>query len=238
MRTKLLPYDFYYDQYNDNNWKHSYESILFQYVNCSKFFRKKNRSGKYIHPDKESNHECDAQGKKYSIDFKLLCGRGLNFELRPRVDRLVEIWPGATVTIPPNHERKDSATVVYLDSLLAENVRPTGGEAKKEFDQVIKVFQTKKNILIYYPFLFYENDLLVREPKALTKELEKRFKWIMKLAKRKRGTFLLVYTPNQFNLFKLSRIRVKYVESIDKRWFPDLWFLKETPHNSDPKNSL
>ena len=43
--------------------------------------------------------------------------------------------------------------------------------------------------IIYYPFMFYENDLFVRKQRALTKELKKSFKWIMKLAKRKRGTF-------------------------------------------------
>ena len=148
--------------------KYSYEDYLRDFVNQSPHFLKKSEGKLYQKPKSEANGECDCVSNTYSFDFKLLVSQN-----RLQADRIFTaeislIMPGVVLYGPPRISKDDPKfkEIMYIrpwamfrtmsmDKIL--EIAAKGKNAKdleKEVAQIIRKFETKKNLLMFFPYNF------------------------------------------------------------------------------------
>lgn len=145
---------------------YSYEDYLRDFVNHSEYFLRKSSGKPYRKPVSESNGECDCISDGYSFDFKLFTSQSRLQAARIFSQSLTLVAPGVALYGPPlvskdDEDYKEITCIIpyaIFRSLNFEDIveiRKKGKNAKdleKEVVQIIKKFETKKNLMMFFPY--------------------------------------------------------------------------------------
>lgn len=138
----------------------SYEEYLLELVNSSDFFRRKSDGQLYAAPEKEDHGQWDCISKDYSIDFKQLGSQGVfhaGSTLTDIIHTSAEI-PGLRMVHAnkkaETHKNLNGKEQPWINSLLRDF--DSKDTENPEMASLIKLFSTKKNIMMFYTFnLFF-----------------------------------------------------------------------------------
>jgi len=137
-----------------------YELYLRELINTSVWFSAKSPGG-FQKPVSESNGECDAINENYQLDFKLLASKT---ELQAQSILRPQIYTknGLTFFCKSKVDGNVQATRIFaafrgltLDKLLEirnSDIKKYGVE--NDILEVLKTLETKKNILLFFPYKF------------------------------------------------------------------------------------
>ncbi len=139
----------------------NYENYIIDFLNASTYFSKISKGKKYEHSKSEHAYQCDCYAGDYGIDFKLLVSNSLAHALAELRNQYYT-QNGVTIVSGPN--RDGTMGTVVLHKVLrncSEDSLEYIGEDDGHFDlymyeiEIIqRIFKTKKNILLFFPYTF------------------------------------------------------------------------------------
>ena len=153
---------------------YSYEDYLRDFVNHSNYFLQKSNGKPYGKPVSESNGECDCISDIYSFDFKLFTSQSRLQAARIFSQSITLVAPGVVLYGPPlvskNDKNYKEITCIIPYAMFRDlnfdeivEIRKKGEDAKeleKEVVQIIKKFETKKNLMMLPIVLSQTRDIL------------------------------------------------------------------------------
>lgn len=147
---------------------YSYEDYLLEFVNHSPFFLNKSNGNIYVHPTDESHGEHDCISEDYQIDFKLLTSQS-SLQGQSLFSPQIYYENGCTRYCTSRKTSKDAdykpikttrifAALRKLSATDLIRIRSNENNATKmdqDICHLLKIFETNKNILAFFPFNFY-----------------------------------------------------------------------------------
>ena len=152
----------------------NYEIYLLELINASSWFAE-NHPGVFIKPISESSGECDANNDDYHIDFKLLIST-TSMQASSLLSRQqYKVMDGVVLTGVSKEQGEMQATrlhAAFRGRTILELNEIRNGRSKKrglenDICSVLKVLETKKNLLLFFPYKFsfvepHEFDLAIK----------------------------------------------------------------------------
>lgn len=206
-----------------------------EYLNQSHFFLEKSKHLEYKKHLDESNSEPDALTPSYSIDFKLLASTTLLRALRltsPSITKLSEGVTAYGISREPNKDYQGSQIhkifrSLTLDSILQlqESQHRKSLSIEDDILNVLNTIETKKNLLLFFPYKFYiEKETELEKLTLIVKDaLENDFIELAKYRSHtvpKFETYIITECNNFFLLFTFNPIGFEYIERININKLP------------------
>ena len=246
LQDNLMPATVLLNNFVTNENKSSYEFFLLEYLNQSHYFLEKSNYLEYKKPLDESNSEPDALTPLYSIDFKLLASTTILRALRLTSPSITVLSEGITaygISREPNkvfqgsqiHKIFRSLTLDYMLQLREKQYRKALS-IEDDILNVLNTIETKKNLLLFFPYKFYiEKETEIEKLTLIVKDaLENDFIELAKYRSHtvpKFETFIITECNNFFLLFTFTPIGFEFVERISINKLPT--YMKLLDH-SDP----
>lgn len=248
LQDSLMPATVLLNNFVTNENKSNYEFFLLEYLNQSHFFLEKSKYLEYMKPLDESNSEPDALTPLYSIDFKLLASTTLLRALRltsPSITILSEGITAYGISREPNKVFQGSQIHKIFRSLTLDNMLQLREKKYRkalsiedDILNVLNTIETKKNLLLFFPYKFYiakETELELEKLTLIVKDaLENDFIELAKYRSHtvpKFETYIITECNNFFLLFTFNPIGFEYIERISINKLPT--YIKLLNH-SDP----
>ena len=137
----------------------SYEVILLDIINHSKYFMKKSNFELYKEPKSEAHSEDDANTKKYKLDFKLLVSQKMlhnKSKNAPVVD--YSHFDNGYITVQTHNIEP------YLDdNILFKLLNFNVNSDEEDLESILKNLNKKKNLFWFFPFEFSPKNTLTKE---------------------------------------------------------------------------
>ena len=138
----------------------NYEFYMVELLNHSKEMRKLHPQ-EFVWQGDQAHAECDAYSGDYGIDFKLIASQSRMKASSNLSAQYTLLMGGVIISHALNREKEIAATVMHvalrqasLDDL--ERIRNTTGlsQIEKDVQVFLKKLETKKNLLLFYPYEF------------------------------------------------------------------------------------
>ena len=167
MRAEILRPCMVIDNFIDGTMEpYSYEDYLRDFVNHSDYFLQKSNGKPYSKPVSESNGEWDCISDGYSFDFKLFTSQSRLQAARIFSQSITLVAPGVVLYGPPlvskNDENYKEITCIipyamfrslnFNEIVEIRKKEKYAKELEKEVVQIIKKFETKKNLMMFFPY--------------------------------------------------------------------------------------
>lgn len=167
MRAEILRPCMVIDNFIDGTMEpYSYEDYLRDFVNHSDYFLQKSNGKPYSKPVSESNGEWDCISDGYSFDFKLFTSQSRLQAARIFSQSIKLVAPGVVLYGPPliskNDENYKEITCIipyamfrslnFNEIVEIRKKEKNAKELEKEVVQIIKKFETKKNLMMFFPY--------------------------------------------------------------------------------------
>lgn len=230
LSERIIPAPLVLNNYVNGLPKYSYEEYLLEFINLSNEFKKLSQGEMYHSPSSEAHSENDCISSKYSLDFKLIETSSYFNGLRNYSFRYSKYVNGCIATLLA---RKKGSTRMYLlmKCLRGKSLNHLNNiyERKNKFNEdpdnkddkeILNYLQnltTDKNLLLYYPHVFFYEDSSCVNPDDIAKEISSDISASLKFRKEKvhKDTYLCTFTKNKFILFKENNNELVFIESID-----------------------
>lgn len=179
MRAIPLPAELIIKNFVINEQECNCEKYLLELLNKSRFFLSKSSGQEYTLPQSEFNGECDYNSDKYCFDLKLIGSQTLMEAKSTLSTGKVLLAPGVWAITSSKVKGKQKTTRIHvaLRELryvqLSQIRNKTKGVTKIEKDvrQFLKKLETKKNLLLFFPYHFrFDNDHAFEEGVAQIQE--------------------------------------------------------------------
>lgn len=231
------------------NPSYSYEDYLRDFVNCSEHFLKRSNGKPYRKPDSEAQGECDCISDKYAIDFKLFTSQSRMYTAKifsPSIE-VTDDWisygmPEKHEGIPGYKKEKYSNPYIVFRSLGQDEImeirkeeKKTGNKEKDTF-QIIKKFETKKNLMMFFPynFNFDSNDNFEQGRKLAIDGLNADFKYLFQYRMDRLPEYdtyvSFICEKENFVITKWTGDKLEFVEMIPvyrSSLYCELWHIAE-----------
>lgn len=230
LSERIIPAPLVLNNYVNGLPKYSYEEYLLEFINLSNEFKKLSQGEMYHSPYSEAHSENDCISANYSLDFKLIETASYFYGLRNYSFQYSKLSNGCIATLSA---RKKGSTRMYLlmSCLRGKSLNHLNNiyERKNKFNeypdneddkQILNYLQnltTNKNLLLYYPHVFFYEDSSCVNPDDIAKEISSDISASLKFRKEKvhKDTFLCTFTKKKFILFKENNNELVFIESID-----------------------
>lgn len=207
-----------------------YEDYLREIVNSSAHFLQKSDGESYHHPSSEAHGECDCISTHYSFDFKLAVSGSAMQGRNIFSSGITEIYPGVTSYGVPkvSPENPDyhpiKATRIHSairnlnpdDLTKIRNAKSPGTQVDRDIKAFLKILETPKNILLFFPYELYMTAEIGLEQEyvdAVSKDFCECLKYRRRLLP-KYDTYLVFLANGNFILTIFEDSRLKHIESI------------------------
>ena len=236
LKTEILPATILLNNFITNEQDSNYEIFLLEYLNKSSFFQCKSDYHKFVRPSSESNAECDAISLKYQIDFKLLATKTYLRGLRltsPSVSVPIKgVTAYGALRKPKETFRVGEIHKIFrclsLDKMIdirkrASQITPYSDE--DDILSVLKTIETKKNLLIFFPYSFSidEEVGLPEIAEIISNSLHNDFHILSQYRKNTSpdlDTFLVTVYNDKFLLFSFEIASFSLLEMFDFKKSP------------------
>lgn len=168
-KEKTLGYEYLYPQLYCKSLysNHDCEDFLLELVNLSKL-KEKYHNKDFHSIQKQSNGEPDIENGYYTCDFKIVAAEKYMKEVSYFCDKIIEMDDGI-ITVSSNHV--GTANVPDLFRLIQNaTLLDFDNENKKALKNFSKNLQKNKNLFLFLPLVFENNNKLNEELKS--KEVE------------------------------------------------------------------
>lgn len=207
--------------------KYSYEDYLLEFVNLSDEFKKLSNGKIYHSPASEAHSECDCISSNYSIDFKMIETSSYFNGLRNYSFQYSKFADGCISTYSA---RKKGSTRMYLlmkclrgkslnhlNNIYESKNKKELSEDDKQILNYLHVLTTNKNLLLFYPHVFYYKDSGCCIEEDIAKAISSDIKVSIKFRKNRvhKDTYLCTFIKNKFLLLKENKDEFSYIESIE-----------------------
>lgn len=224
---KKLPAPMVLNNYVQGLPKYSYEEYLLDFVNFSDEFKKLSNGEIYHSPKSEAHSENDCISSKYSLDFKLIETSSYFNGLRNHSFQYFKLTDGCICGCTA---RKKGSTKMYLlmkclrGKSLSHLNNTYESKNKKELckdgEQILNflhVLSTDKNLLLFYPHVFYCDDNSWKIEDEIAKAISLDITEAIKFRKKRvnKDAYLCTFIKNKFLLFKENSNEFSYIESIE-----------------------
>lgn len=159
MKVELNDFKYYLINCKKIFSDYSYEVILLDIINHSKYFLKKSNWQHYDEPDSESHSEDDANTEQYKLDFKLLVSQ-----------KMVHIKSKNAPDVDYSHLDNGYITVQthniepYVDdNILFKLLNFDVNSDDEDLKSILKNLNKKKNLFWFFPFEFSSENTLTKE---------------------------------------------------------------------------
>ena len=147
---------------------YSYEDYLRDFVNCSSCFLKKSNGKLYKKPESEAHGEYDCASDEYKLDFKLFASQSRLQAAKILSPSIQEFMPGVIgFGLPEKHEGVPGykpitysiphavfRSLIWNKMIEIREKKEKEDVLEKDVSQIIKIFETKKNIMLFFPYNF------------------------------------------------------------------------------------
>ena len=160
----ILPVGFIKDGFITKNQKpldYSYEDYILELINCSSFFMSKTNKSKFVHPTDESRGQYDAVSDSFSLDFKLILGKSMQYAKNLTSAQIDT--NGGGVTYFKVAKGKGEYKGIWLHRVLRDLAPSdlkriasgkTNGDLENDVLAYLNSIDKEKNLLLFYPVLF------------------------------------------------------------------------------------
>ncbi len=231
LSERIIPAPLVLNNYVNGLPKYSYEEYLLEFINLSNEFKKLSHGEMYHSPCSEAHSENDCISSKYSLDFKLIETNSYFCGLRNYSFQYSKLANGCIATHPSIKKKKTINLYLLLKCLRGKSVQhldciyerknkfneDPDNENDKEILNYLQNLTTDKNLLLYYPHVFFYEDSSYVNPDDIAKEISSDISASLKFRKEKvhKDTYLCSFTKNKFILFKENNNELAFIESID-----------------------
>lgn len=249
---RIIPAPMVLNNYVSGLPKYTYEGYLLEFINLSNVFKKLSHGEMYHSPSSEAHSENDCISSKYSLDFKLIETNSYFYGLRNYSFQYSKIANGCITTHSSIKKKQTRKLYLLLKCLRGKSVQhldyiyelknkfneDPDNEDDKEILNYLQNLTTDKNLLLFYPHVFfYEDSRCVNHDdiaKAVSSDISASL--IFRKERVHKDTYLCTFTKNKFLLFKENNNEFVYIESIDTKkckkfneylqieMFFELWF--------------
>ena len=211
---------------------YSYEDYLTEYVNASKCFLIKSDNEKYLHPVDESHGECDCISEKYQLDFKLLVSK-TQMQGKSLFDSQIIQCSEGVVTYcvskmnSSNPEYKPiKATRIFAalrglneQDLINLRTQKNLYDIDKDIQQVLLTLETAKNLLLFFPYVFYyEKEIIFEQAIQSTVDaVNSDFSEVLKYREKvcpSLDTYLCYLLSGHFIITQWTNDSLRFVEAV------------------------
>lgn len=163
MRANILHAVFINKNFIVGEKKCNYEKYLLELINNSIYFREKSNFKEYIHPDSESNGECDCISPTYEMDFKLLASTTRLHASKELSDQIQIIFKGAYSHCSPRKPNTQMKTTQLHVALREYNHKSLYhllqnkyeyGTLENDVKTYVSLLNIKKNLFFFFPYEF------------------------------------------------------------------------------------
>ena len=206
----------------------NYEIYLLELLNKSEWFGK-NYFGGFSSPESQSNGECDAINKNYSIDFKLFItesamkARNLYSRTQYNISGIIFTGVGkrtGTAKYVKTHTAFRGKTLEELEKI--ENGVVFERDIDHEIRAILKILQTRKNLLLFFPYIFdfvepHDFDDAI---KSISDGMREDFNSAMEYREKYAenfDTFLICIYDNKFLIFKCTSDEFCFLDRVNAR---------------------
>ena len=167
LRAKHLPAELIISDFVKNDLDCNCEKYVLEFLNKSPFFLGKSEGQPYYAPLSEAHGEYDFNSDAYSIDLKLIGSQTLMNAKSILSDGKEMLSPGVWATTYPkvrNETRETTrihAALRDLDLTQLTQIRTKASTIEtyeKDIFQFLKKLETKKNLLLFFPYYFHFDD--------------------------------------------------------------------------------
>lgn len=238
MCTKQLPAAMIITDFVSGEEKCNYEKYMLELLNHSTWFANKYPGG-FIHPNSESNGECDAINEYYEIDFKLLESKTslmavslFSHQIQKMSDGVVAYGicrkPNSSIQATNLHVAFRNITAEDIDSIKLNPPKSVG--IQNDIYTVLHTLEKHKNLLLFFPYEFYftkshtTDDAIASIADGLYNDFQQAFLFRKNYAKEY-DTFITCLYDNAFLIFILcndSLILCDIVKTEETKTFLDL----------------
>lgn len=180
LRLRVLEAPFIIKDYVIGEKRCNYELYLTELLNNSKWIRKYHDSY-FEYQESQSSGECDAYSGNYGIDFKLIASK-TQLQARSILSFKIEKFMDGTILKSAQGEGRN-VQITRLNAALreknTEELEIIRNRTTKEYGiendviTFIKTLETNKNLLLFYPFVFFfEKDDYCNGDKIVVESLQ------------------------------------------------------------------
>lgn len=207
----------------------NYEIYLLELLNKSEWFGK-NYFGGFSSPESQSNGECDAINKNYGIDFKLFITESAMKARNLYSHQLYKIPNSGILTgvgkrtgtakYVKTHTAFRGKTLEELEKI--ENGVVFERDIDHEIRAILKILQTRKNLLLFFPYIFdfvepHDFDDAIKSiSDGLHDDFYSAFEYREKYAEDF-DTFLTCIYDNKFLIFKCASDEFCFLDRVNAR---------------------
>lgn len=229
---------------------YSYEDYLRDFINHSDYFLQKSNGKPYSKPVSESNRECDCISDMYSFDFKLFTSQSKLQAAKILSPSIQEIMPGViSFGLSEKHEgvpgyKPITYSIPYAvfrslnrnEMIEIREKKEKEDVLEKDVSQIIKTFETKKNIMLFFPynFNFDSNDNFEQGRKLAFDGLNADFKYLFQYRMDRLPEYdtyvSFIYEKENFVIGKWTGAKLEFVEMIPvykSSLYCELWHIAE-----------
>ena len=164
LRAILLPAPLIIKNFVKGEKQCNYEKYLLEFINKSEFFLKKSNGEYYSAPESEANGEYDCNSVAYKIDFKLIASQ-TSLEARSLLSEGKIALNDGGIIFTTSCKSKNIKSIettrlfaalrVYTFEQLCDlKMHELHDDIEKDILFFLKTLETKKNILMFFPFKF------------------------------------------------------------------------------------
>lgn len=235
IRTLFLPAAFIKDGYvriKGKKGDDTYEDYLRELLNESEHFMMLTEGEKLERPLVEYNGENDAVSEKYSIDFKLILGHSAqlaiantSYQISTNKDKSIYFYNSPMGKGEYSAVRLHSLLRNYSKNALEEIIageyfqnKNIGHIEKTDIKCYLKSLMYNKNLLLFYPVIFYLVDKSKIKASGLCEFLFTHFKNSLIIRKEKYpgyDTYFATIFEKKLMLLKYENNELAFVENID-----------------------
>ena len=229
---------------------YSYEDYLRDFVNCSSYFLKKSNGKLYKKPESEAHGEYDCASDEYKLDFKLFASQSKLQAAKILSPSIQEFMPGVIgFGLPEKHEgvpgyKPITYSIPYAvfrslnwnKMIEIREKKEKEDVLEKDVSQIIKTFETKKNIMLFFPydFNFNSNDNFEHGRKLAIDGLNVDFKYLFQYRMDRLPEYdtyvSFIYEKENFVITKWTGDKLEFVEMIPvykSSLYCELWHIAE-----------
>lgn len=229
---------------------YSYEDYLRDFVNCSSCFLKKSNGKLYKKPESEAHGEYDCASDEYKLDFKLFASQSRLQAAKILSPSIQEFMPGVIgFGLPEKHEgvpgyKPITYSIPYAvfrslnwnKMIEIREKKEKEDVLEKDVSQIIKIFETKKNIILFFPynFNFDSNDNFEQGRKLAIDGLNADFKYLFQYRMDRLPEYdtyvSFIYEKENFVITKWTGDKLEFVEMIPvyrSSLYCELWHIAE-----------
>ena len=241
MRLQLLSAPLIIKEFVSNEPNCNYEIYLRELLNVSIWFKEKYPEG-FIKPKSESNGECDAINENYKIDFKLFASSTslrARSELYPQISKLADGVVGMGESKKRRAKQKTTRLYAAVRGLSLQRLKKIRHLKlkymciKKDIQCMLKVLETKKNLLLFFPYTFsFESGISQdKAMESIANGLENDFRSSFQYRQEYAPcfeTFLTCIYDNSFIIFKIVNERLSLCDIVNITKIPTFYDLFTT----------